>query len=238
MTKDHIISEIRRTAAENRGLPLGRERFFAETGIKEADWQGKYWVRWSDALREAGLEPNRMNSAVPDHRLLGKLAELIRELQHFPVTAELRMKARTDPEFPSHNTFRRFGGKAGLAAKLQTFAREQGYEDVAEICGRLAFAPDAEPESALTDDLEFGYVYLLRSGRFYKVGRSNAVGRRERELAIQLPEKARVVHSIKTDDPVGIENYWHQRFESRRKNGEWFELTAKDLAAFRRRKFM
>jgi hypothetical protein len=238
MTKDHILSEIRRTAAENRGLPLGRERFLAETGIKEADWQGRFWVRWSDAVREAGFEPNRLNSALPKHRLLGKLAALVRELQHFPVAAELRMKARTDPEFPSHNTFRRFGSKAGLAATLRAFAIEQGYEDVAEICAPLALMPEPKQESAPTEDLDFGHVYLLRSGRFYKVGRSNAVGRRERELAIQLPEKARIVHSIKTDDPAGIENYWHQRFQSRRKNGEWFELTPKDVAAFKRRKFM
>jgi hypothetical protein len=78
----------------------------------------------------------------------------------------------------------------------------------------------------------------MKAGRFYKIGRTNALGRRERELAIQLPEAAKVIHSIKTDDPVGIEEYWHRRFQDRRKNGEWFELTAQDLAAFRRRKFM
>jgi hypothetical protein len=42
------------------------------------------------------------------------------------------------------------------------------------------------------------------------------------ELAIQLPQVAKVVHSIKTDDPTGIEIYWQTRF----------------IAAFRRRKFM
>lgn len=98
--------------------------------------------------------------------------------------------------------------------------------------GHEAIHRDESAETAI------GCVYLLKSGRHYKIGRSNAVGRRERELQIQLPEKAEVVHEIKTDDPVGIENYWHNRFADRRKNGEWFELTAKDIAVFKRRKFM
>ena len=95
---------------------------------------------------------------------------------------------------------------------------------------------EAVPEKTAEDEL--GCVYLLKAGRFYKIGRTNALGRRERELVIQLPEVAKVVHSIKTDDPTGIEEYWHRRYQDRRKNSEWFELTAQDVAAFRRRKFM
>ena len=79
---------------------------------------------------------------------------------------------------------------------------------------------------------------MVKSGRFCKIGMSNSVGRRLYEIALQLPEKASTVHSIRTDDPVGIEAYWHKRFQAKRKNGEWFNLDASDIAAFKRRKFM
>ena len=85
---------------------------------------------------------------------------------------------------------------------------------------------------------EIGFVYLLKCGKFYKIGKTNTAGRREYELAVQLPEKSKTVHVIRTDDPSGIEAYWHKRFETKRRNGEWFDLDALDVAAFKRWKAM
>jgi hypothetical protein len=71
-----------------------------------------------------------------------------------------------------------------------------------------------------------------------KIGKASSVEARHRQLKIQLPQTAEVVHRIKTDDPHGIESYWHRRFADKRLNGEWFSLSAADVKAFRRRKFM
>jgi hypothetical protein len=70
MNKEQIISEIQRTAKTNRGTVLGWRRFEAETGIRYHDWYGQFWTRWSDAVRKAGFEPNRMSEAFDDEFLL------------------------------------------------------------------------------------------------------------------------------------------------------------------------
>jgi Meiotically Up-regulated Gene 113 (MUG113) protein len=240
MKRDFIIAEIKRTAAANGGTSLGRQRFAGETGIKQSDWYGNHWATWGAALQAAGFSPNKKQEKLGDEMLLEKFAGLIHELGRFPVAAELRMKARADHTFPSHNTFRRFGGRAQLAARLVSYSESVGdRQDVLSICQPIAFESDSEEE---TDDIsspqELGSVYLIKAGRYYKIGRSNSAGRREYEIAIQLPEKPKTVHVIRTDDPVGIEAYWHNRFADKRKNGEWFQLTQADVQAFRRRKFM
>jgi len=240
VSKAHILAEIRRTATERGGVPLGRSRFYAATGIREADWLGKHWVKWSDAVTEAGFTPNRLQQPFDEQHLLEKLTSLVKELGHLPVRAELKLRARQDRSFPSPNTFSRFGSKQALAARLLKHCLDKpGLEGVVQACLPLGVEDDALPqEPTSADQTTFGFVYLMKAGRFYKIGRTNSVGRRERELSIQLPEPIRVVHSIKTDDPAGIEEYWHQRFALRRKNGEWFQLTADDVRAFRRRRFM
>ncbi len=238
MKREDILQEIRRLAVEAGGKPPGQERFTTQTGIRKADWLGRYWARWSDALKEAGMEPNRFYKAIPDDFLLQKLTDFVREIGHFPVEAELRLKARADPTFPDHTTFgTRLGNRATRAAKLRAYCLKNGFLEIAALCPEI---PQREPEEEhrAIPPLNLGTVYLLKTGKFYKIGRTNSVGRRERELSIQLPERAKLVHAINTDDPVGIESYWHNRFSERRANGEWFALSQEDVQAFCRRKFM
>jgi hypothetical protein len=167
------------------------------------------------------------------------MISLIRELGRYPVSAEVRLKEKQDKNFPSHNVFTERGKKAVLSKKIIEYCSDKGgYADIVEICSPIAVDAQHKPSSSQEGDPVVGYVYLLKSGRYYKIGRTTSMARREYELKIQLPDKATQVHIIKTDDPVGIEAYWHKRFQGRRQNGEWFELTAEDVSAFKRRKFM
>ena len=70
-----------------------------------------------------------------------------------------------------------------------------------------------------------------------RIGRrvvANLVDRRLGELGAMAAVEYRLIHEIKTDDPAGVESYWHRRFADKRMRGEWFKLTAADVRAFKR----
>jgi hypothetical protein len=238
MTKQHILQEIKRIALANDGNSPGQGAFYKATGIKASDWRGKYWVRWSEALQEAGFAPNQMTVGYKKDLLIEKLISLAREIGRFPVASEVQIEAFKSNGFPAYSTFKNhFGSKGQLVSKVAEYCRlKTGLEDVIRMCE--AASPKIETETETEEESEssekIGSVYLMKHGRYYKIGKTNSIGRREYDLAIQMPEKLTTIHVIKTDDPDGIEAYWHRRFAAKRKGGEWFDLTAADVKAFKK----
>jgi hypothetical protein len=177
-----------------------------------------------------------------DDQLLRQLAELTRKLGRLPTKAHIRMKGQTNSTFPSASTIgKRIGTRAQQVAALHAFVeRTPEFADIAAMLPAVADEPviePTEPDEGHAAQPEPGFVYLVRSGKYHKIGRSNDHGRRTYEIGLQLPEKVEIVHTIETDDDaVGIEHYWHERFKDRRRNGEWFVLTKADIAAFKRRR--
>ena len=237
MDKQTIIAEIKRVALESGGRAPGKQAFERATGIKIWEWYPLLWLRWGDALVEAGFEPDQLQARTSDASLIQKYVSLARELGRLPVAGELRIKAKEDPAFPAHSTFgQRFGGKEGLLAAVAAYCRNNlGHEDVLALC--TEHEANELPKQAtlgISKKVITGFVYLMKSGRHYKIGYTNSMGRRGSELAIKIPVPPRTIHSIETDDPSGVEAYWHKRFADKRGEGEWFLLTDDDVAAFKR----
>lgn len=237
MQREDILAEIRRTAQENGGKPLGKVRFERATGIKEYEWQ-KFWPRIAEAQREAGFTPNQFKiDGYSDNFLLGSIARLVRELGRFPVQAEIRIKRRSDSTFPEGSAFtRRFGNKAQMVVEVLRYCQDDpDYADVAALLEPIATLRTNEAAGPGAENLAYGFVYLVRGhpGE-YKIGRTNLVDRRLSELGATASIEQQLIHEIKTDDPSGIEAYWHKRFHDKRMRGEWFRLNAEDVKAFRR----
>jgi len=127
------------------------------------------------------------------------------------------MKERNVEGFPTATTISsRLGSKRDRARKIIEYCRRQGgLDDIIAICEPVAAKTESTKkttEDTTGESVEYGFVYLMKSGEFYKIGRSGSPGRRQYELASHRPEGIETVHTIKTDDPEGIEAYWHHRF--------------------------
>jgi hypothetical protein len=86
--------------------------------------------------------------------------------------------------------------------------------------------------SAVSQSDKSGYIYLYGNSKFnwYKIGRSNRPNARIAALdAIQLPFECHVLHTFLADDAVKAESDIHSLYSDKRQNGEWFELSRKDI---------
>ena len=248
--KRYIIKEIRRTAEKNGGQPLGMIRFYKATGIKIADWRGKLWLRWSDALKEAGLPPNKKAGPYDEEFLIDKFIGLMRELGHFPISTELEKKGYHNRTFPSHEAFRgRWGSKVQQAARITEFCqRHKGFDDILAMCEPVLKSQNFSVHAPMQDKSATGYVYLVKVrrkwGTFYKIYRSikrKHIGRYIGTIAGQPYGRNGTVHIIRTDDAEGIYSYWSQRFARKRlhrRDGDCYRLTKEDIQAFKSRSVM
>jgi len=76
------------------------------------------------------------------------------------------------------------------------------------------------------------YIYIIRAGAFFKIGKSNRV--RSRLSSIQTGNAAQVVliEQFKCGDDkkaFAVENKLHDSFKKRKVKGEWFSFTDDEL---------
>jgi len=239
MTKDEIVKRIRELAAE-RGGHVGFDVFVSETDIKDK-WlrRQEWWTGWNNLLSEIGLETREFSvPRTPDSRIAEAVAMVIERDERWPTEDDLVRERKRDPSFPSLGVIRRLR-KSGALAKLIVALGETSEQFFkASMIAKKHLPSEVDDIDAQPNDRVKGYVYMLRSGRSYKIGKSNDPSRRYREVRLELPDETHQVHTIPTDDPTGIEVYWRRRFaEKQIRNTEFFTLDANDVQAFKRRKY-
>ncbi len=245
--KEFILGEIRRTANINNGEPVGVRKFETETGIAAYEWCGVHWARWSDALMEAGFEPLAWTTGSSVEEILQELAILVRQYGRYPTNSEVLLNKKNNEKIPTPKTLvRKLGVKTDAIRKLRDYcSSKEEYVDVSAILAqedtRSDFRGEVTESKTRPGKLRpSGHVYMVKSGRLYKIGQTANRWQRMNQLDKQTSEGIdEVIHTIAAfDDAPGIERYWHQRFEEKRVKGEWFELSAEDIKAFKKRKWM
>lgn len=75
-----------------------------------------------------------------------------------------------------------------------------------------------------------GFVYVVRSGNFFKIGFTNqSIEKRISTLQIGSPSPINLILYFETKNPIVLENELHIKFKGKRVNGEWFALTSLDI---------
>src|SRR3989338_3259740 len=238
LTKQEIIKELQKFAKENGGKTPGEKVLFENTDIKIMD-RRRYWPNYGELVLEARLTPNKFDKTKYSHaQLCNMFIKVIREKGKWPTKGILDVKHHNDPNFPDSATFY---NKLGLISKLaktilEYVGNKRRYKDIIDICNSIIekFDKDAPQESLSIGNVgNVGYVYLLqsklRNATAYKIGKTYDLENRIIQLN-QPSNEQYIIWKIETDDPTGVESYWHHRFESKhlypqKAKSEWFSLT-------------
>src|SRR5574341_1332562 len=244
--KNDLLALLRAAAEGNGGRPPGERQFLRQCRLTRKDLWAAGYANYGAACEAAGLQANTFSvPRMSDDDLFRPLAALTRTLGKFPPKGAFEVAHTRDTNFPSWETFKRRerqGPESSLRDALLAWCRKTTeFSNVGELLGSTA-ANSPKQQRTATRQVVNGHVYLMRygsGGAVYKIGLTDNVPRRHAQLNMMAPQDVRIVHTIPTDDPGGIEDYWLKRFEPKRLEGkkELFRLTPDDVAAFKSRKY-
>jgi hypothetical protein len=230
-TKEEIVEEIKRTADKD-GLALGSKNFRNETDIGPWEW-GKYWPTWGAAVKEAGLTQRSRWEKYPEGILEKDAIYLIRKLGKYFTKGEMRVEYVSNPDF-HYSAIDKKRKNEFVNDVIAYCKKHPGHDDILKTCVPILKELEAKAEEVTDNSSTAGEVYLYKVDSHYKIGKSKDSLRRGAELRLQTPSDPVMIHTIKTDDPTGVELYWDNRFKEKRMKGEWFKLNRDDVKAFKR----
>jgi len=115
---------------------------------------------------------------------------------------------------------------------IKAFQQAKNQRDKKEVAANWKiFGEDFynDPQEALNQDK--GYIYFLQctKTKVVKIGKTISLRNRINQIKPQLPFKTKITHTIKTRNASILEELFHQVFQNKQLNGEWFELSKEDI---------
>jgi hypothetical protein len=77
-----------------------------------------------------------------------------------------------------------------------------------------------------------GFVYLIKCGELYKIGKTTNLERRIKEFAVGNPYPLVLVTSMYSLDIDSLEKSFHRYYRKKRVKGEWFKLNPEEVLLF------
>ena len=74
-----------------------------------------------------------------------------------------------------------------------------------------------------------GYVYLIKSGDYYKIGKAKHLSNRVKAHQTSSPNKIELVLNKRVEDYSAVETKLLEMFTTKRVRGEWFRLSREDI---------
>jgi hypothetical protein len=74
-----------------------------------------------------------------------------------------------------------------------------------------------------------GYIYLLKCGEYFKIGKSQRLRQRLDHFQTVYPHHLEVVVTARVAGVDAIERQLHQQYQAKRHKGEWFTLAQQDV---------
>lgn len=168
-SRQEILDTFRACQAKIGKAP-GRELFEKLTGIKGSE-VAYYWPRHSALVEEAGGEPNRLRSRLPDELVFNDYARVCLHLGKIPSLAELNI-AQRELGAKTHTVDTRFSGGLGefrdrfrkwlevAPVELKPILQFEGWDTVRGGARRVDGVAVAQAQPTLHPFLPAGLQYL------------------------------------------------------------------------------
>jgi serine/threonine protein kinase len=122
---------------------------------------------------------------------------------------------------------------ASMAELIEDLARLQGQGRLFRAEGRCGPSSKSSLIVASPSPNDVGGIYLLKSGKYYRIGKTSNFERRLTKIQATAPQPIEVVHTIPAADHAEAQAIWLRRFAPKRRGGDWFALSESDVEEFK-----